>query len=108
MTGHPTDAERIDAAVSAVLDDRLLAVPPSLAAELAAARALRTDLPLVPPGATFEDALGRRLSGSGLLPALRVQGFVRHHQRLILTGALGSALVSTASAAVLAWRLTHR
>ena len=109
MTRRPTHAERIDRAVSAVLEDRPVAVPPPLADELAAARALRADLPLVPPGDAFEEALAHRLSDDHLIsPGQRVSGFVRHHQRLVLTGALGSVLVSTAGAAVLAWRLVHR
>lgn len=109
MTRRPTDAERIDHAVSAVLEDRPVALPPALADELAAARALRADLHPVPPGEGFEEALAQRLSDDrGLNPGRWMSGFVRHHQRLVLTGALGSVLVSTASAAVIAWRLVHR
>jgi hypothetical protein len=109
MTRRPTDSQRIDHAVSAVLEDRPVALPPPLADELSAARALHADLPLVPPSDGFEEALARRLSdGHTLNAGRRVSGFVRHHQRLVLTGALGSVLVSTAGAAVLAWRLVHR
>jgi len=109
MTRRPTDAQRIDHAVSAVLEGRPVALPPPLADELAAARALRADLPLVPPGVGFEEALAQHLSdGRALSPRRWASGFVRHHQRLVLTGALGSALVSTAGAAVIAWRLVHR
>lgn len=83
---------------------------PDLGAELAAARALRADLPLVPAAPRFEEALGRRLSqeaapGRG---GRWVRRLLRHHQRLILTGALGSVLISTAGAAIVAWRLVHR
>jgi hypothetical protein len=109
MTHRPTDAERIDQAVSAVLEGRAVALPPTLASELAAARIVRSGLPAVPPGASFEEALTRRLAdappGS---PGRLVGGFIRQHQRLILTGALGSVLVSTAGAAVVAWRLANR
>jgi hypothetical protein len=109
MTRRPTDAQRIDHAVSAVLEDRPVALPPALADELSAARALRADLPLVPPGDAFEEALAHRLSdGRANNAGNWVSGFVRHHHRLVLTGALGSVLVSTAGAAVLAWRLVHR
>lgn len=95
--------------MSAVLEDRPVALPPPLADELSAARALRADLPLVPPGDAFEETLAHRLSdGPPHTAGRRVGGFVRHHQRLLLTGALGSVLVSTAGAAVLAWRLVHR
>lgn len=109
MTRRPTDAERVDAAVSAVLDDRAALLPPALAGELAVAHALHERLPLVPPGATFEGELARRLEGDrGIAVARRVHGFLHDHQRLVLTGAVGSVLLSTASAAVLAWRLVHR
>jgi hypothetical protein len=109
MTRRPTDAQRIDHAVSAVLDDRPVALPPPLADELSAARALRAGLPLVPPSDGFEEALARHLSDGHTQNAGRwVSGFVRHHQRLVLTGAVGSVLVSTAGAAVLAWRHVHR
>lgn len=109
MTRRPTDAERVDEAVSAVLEDHPTALPPFLANELAAARALRADLPLVPPGDEFEETLGQRLIGGKLSvsPGRRVSGFVRHHQRLVLTGAVGSVVVSTAGA-VIAWRLARR
>jgi hypothetical protein len=110
MTRRPTDAERIDQAVNAVLEDHPAALPPYLANELAAARALRADLHPVPPGEAFEEALGERLIGGELTvsPSRRVSGFVRHHQRLVLTGAVGSVVVSTAGAAVIAWRLARR
>jgi hypothetical protein len=109
MTRRPTDSQRIDQAVSAVLGDRPIALPPPLADELSAARALRAGLPLVPPSDGFEEALAHRLSdGRSHNAGRRVSGFVRHHQRLVLTGALGSVLVSTAGAAVLAWRMVHR
>jgi uncharacterized iron-regulated membrane protein len=110
MTRHPTDAERVDQAVNAVLEDHPAALPPVLANELAAARALRSDLHLVPPGNEFEEALAERLMGGELTPSPshRVSGFVRHHQRLVLTGAVGSLVVSTAGAAVIAWRLARR
>lgn len=110
MTRRPTDAERVDQAVSAVLDDHPAALPPNLANELAAARALRAGLRPVPPGDEFEEALAQRLIHGELTvsPGRRVSGFVRHHQRLVLTGAVGSVVVSTAGAAVIAWRLARR
>jgi len=109
MTRRPTDAERIDQAVSALLEDRPAALPPPLADELTTARALRVNLPMVPPGEDFEAALARRMGGDpAFSPGGRVSGFVRHHQRLVLTGAVGSVVVSTAGAAVIAWRRVHR
>lgn len=109
MTRRPTDAERIDSAVSAVLEGRTVALPPAFAGELAAARVLRAELHAVPAAASFEEALTRRLVDSTLRSSGPwIGGFVRQHQRLILTGALGSVVLSTAGAAVLAWRLVHR
>ena len=109
MTRRPTDAERVDQAVSAVLEDHAAALPPFLANELATARALRADLRLIPPGDEFEETLAQRLISGELTrsPGRRVSGFVRHHQRLVLTGAVGSVVVSTAGA-VIAWRLARR
>jgi len=109
MSRRPTDAQRIDRAVSAVLAGRPVALPPPLADELSAARALRADLPLVPPGDAFEEALALRLSDRHTPDAgTWVSDFARRHHRLMLTGAVGSVLVSTAGAAVVAWRLVHR
>ena len=109
MTRRPTDAQRIDRAVSAVLAGRPVALPPPLADELSTARALRADLPLVPPGDAFEEALALRLSDGHTHDAGSWVGdFARRHHRLVLTGAVGSVLVSTAGAAVFAWRLVHR
>jgi hypothetical protein len=107
--GLPTRASQVDHVVSAILGDRLTLRSPDLGAELAAARALRADLPLVPAAPRFEEALARRLSReAGPRSGGWLQRFVRHHQRLILTGALGSVLISTAGAAIVAWRLVHR
>jgi hypothetical protein len=108
-TSPPTDAERIDRAVTALLGDEPVAVPPTLAEELATARAVRAGLHPVPPGGEFEANLARRLEGGGL-PSIDhwLTAFVRHHQRLVLTGAVGSVVVSTASVALMAWRLGHR
>lgn len=109
MTPTPTDADLLDRAVSALLDDGPAAVPPALASELATARVLHGTLSAVPPGADFEDALARRLAGGARRdPGRQVTHFARHHQRLVVTGAVSSVLLSTASAAVLAWRLVHR
>lgn len=108
QTSGPTDAERIDRAVTALLGDEPVAVPPSLTGELATARAVRDGLHPVPPGAEFEANLARRLTVGGSPIDHRLTAFVRHHQRLVLTGALGSVVVSTASVAVMAWRLGHR
>jgi hypothetical protein len=103
-----TDAEHVDRAISAVLDDEPALVPPALAAELATDRALREGLHPVPPGLAFEEALARRLGEDRFGLDQRVTGFARQHARLLVTGAVGSVVVSTAGAAVVAWRLVHR
>jgi hypothetical protein len=106
---RPTDAERIDRAVSSVLDGEPVAVPPALATELAMAQAIREGLHPVPPGSDFEARLARRLEAGATRAAdRRLMGFVRHHQRLVLSGAVGSVVVSTAGMAVVAWRYAHR
>jgi hypothetical protein len=105
---RPTNAERLDQAVSAVLDGTTVAVPPALVQELAVARTLRDGLHPVPPGVGFESALARRLEAAGLPAGNPVVGFWRHHHRLALTGAVGSVVVSTAGVAVVAWRFVHR
>jgi hypothetical protein len=108
FVSRPTSAERIDQAVSAILDDAPAAVPPGLAPELAVARTLRDGLRPVPPGERFESSLAQRLETAGRPTANPVAGFWRHHHRLVLTGAVGSVVVSTAGAAVVAWRIVHR
>ena len=112
MTLHsaiqPTDAERVDRAVSALLKGEPADVPPALAGELETARTVRDSLHPVPAGAAFEAALGRRLGGGGTGLDRRLGGFVRQHGRLVVTGAVGSFVISTAGVAVVAWRLVHR
>ena len=105
---RPTSAERLDQAVSAVLADAQAIVPPALAAELAVARTLREVLHPVPPGLTFEGALARRLASAGTPARNPVLEFWRDHHRLVVTGAVGSVVVSTAGFAVVAWRFVHR
>jgi hypothetical protein len=109
MHSLSTDADRLDRAVTALLTDEPAAVPPTLADQLAIARAVRTAITPIPVGAAFEDALAERLAhGPFADPGRLMTQFVRHHQRLVVTGAVSSVVLSTASAAVLAWRLVHR
>lgn len=105
---RPTDAERIDRAVTSVLDGLPVAVPPTLAEELAMAQALREGLHPVPPGAGFEAGLARRLEAGAVPAGDKLPSFLRHHHRLLVTGAVGSVVVSTAGMAVVAWRIVHR
>jgi hypothetical protein len=109
MTTRPTRAERLDRAIEALLrgstpgvaaataeiggDDRPLVV---------VAESLRTTLaqPVVAP--RFEARVGARLSGAAATPWV-----LRHPGRLIVTGAVGSALgVGVTAYAV--WRSTRR
>lgn len=109
MTRRPTPAEQVDRVVGAILSDQPIAAPSSLADELAVARALRAGLAPVPPSDAFTDTLARLLRGEPAARAgHRLNSLLRDHHRLVLTGALGSVLISTASAAVVAWRMAHR
>jgi hypothetical protein len=110
MATRPTPAERLDHAV-----DALLAGAPSPVASAAAgmapedrplvdvAAALRATLaaPLVAP--RFEAGLGARLAGVG------TPWILRHPGRLIVTGAVGSAVgVGVTAYAVWRSRAAHR
>jgi hypothetical protein len=108
FVSRPTSAERLDQAVTAVLEGAPTAVPPALTRELAVARTLHEGLRPIPPGVTFEGALAHRLEVAASPSGNPVVGFWRHHHRLALTGAVGSVVVSTASVAVIAWRFVHR
>lgn len=108
MTIRPTLAERLDRAV----DEVLVGAPPAVAAASAGlagadralvqtAAALRTALgsSLVAP--RFEARLGARLSGAA------APWILRHPGRLIVTGAVGSA-VGVGVTAFAVWRSTRR
>jgi hypothetical protein len=111
MTTRPTTAERLDRAVDAVL----AGVPAPVAAASAGVSA--ADRPLVDAAATlhatlatslvaprFEARLGARLSGVGDTPWI-----LRHPGRLIVTGAVGSAVgVGVTAFAVWRSRSAHR
>jgi hypothetical protein len=109
MTLRPSTAERLDRA----LDQLLSGVPPRAAAASAglpaaqhalldAASSLRAALAasVVAPG--FEARLGARLSGAGGSPWI-----LRHPGRLIVGGAVGSA-VGVGVTAYAVWRTTRR
>jgi hypothetical protein len=109
MTSQPTRAERLDLALDAVLDG---ATPGIAAARVGldatdrplvrTAAALRAALasPLVAP--RFEARLGARLAGDAGPPWA-----LRHPGRLIVTGAVGSA-VGVGVTAYAVWRSTRR
>jgi len=109
MTTRPTRAERLDRAIEALLGGS----PPGAAA--ATAELGSSDRPLVDAAASlratlarslvaprFEARVGARLSGATTTPWV-----LRHPGRLIVTGAVGSALgVGVTAYAV--WRSTRR
>jgi len=111
MTSPPTLAERLDRAVEALL----AGAPPALASAaggvpaadrslVEAAHALRASLggSLVSP--RFEGRLGARLAG-----ASASSWILRHPGRLIVTGAVGSALgVGVGVTAYAVWRGSRR
>ena len=109
MTTRPTRAERLDRAV----DELLLGAPIGVAAAsvglavderplLDAAASLRATLAPSLVGARFESRLGARLSGAQAPSWIR-----RHPGRLIVTGAVGSA-VGVGVTAFAVWRSTRR
>jgi hypothetical protein len=109
MTTRPTRAERLDRAV----DELLLGAPAGVAAAsvdlavderplLEAAASLRTTLAPSLVAARFESRLGERLSG-----AQAPSWILRHPGRLIVTGAVGSA-VGVGVTAFAVWRSTRR
>lgn len=102
----PTPAERLDAAVEAMLlgartyGDTLSDV----------AALVHAALPPIPPGAGFEARLAKRLSGAGVRDRLRVTAVATRRQltpiRLIAAGAVSSAAVGVTAFAV--WRTSRR
>ena len=111
MTTRPSPAERLDRAVDAVL----AGAPAPIAAAGAgvngtdralvdAAAALRATLATSVVAPRFEARLGARLSGVSPTPWI-----LRHHGRLIVTGAVGSAVgVGVTAYAVWRSRSSHR
>jgi hypothetical protein len=109
MRTRPTRSERLDRAV----DELLLGTPAGVAAASAglagderplldAAASLRTALASSLVAARFESRLGARLSGAQAPPWI-----LRHPGRLIVTGAVGSA-VGVGVTAFAVWRSTRR
>jgi hypothetical protein len=107
-TIQPTLAERLDRAV----DDVLIGVPPAVAAATAGLDA--PDRPLVATAATLRSSLGASLVAPRFEARLgaRLSGaagpwILRHPGRLIVTGAVGSA-VGVGVTAYAVWRSTRR
>lgn len=102
MSNSP--AQRLDRAVDALLIGTHPAVDASLRPLVEVAAMIRASLVPVPPGARFEERLSRRLRGS-TVPGRRRRELLTP-QRLLLTGAVGSAVGMAAAVAV--WRAARR
>ena len=113
MSPHPSAAERLDSAVDGILDGlspgvaaAAAGIEPSSRQLVALAGELRATMaaPLVAP--RFEARLGTRLAPSGP-PRDAVAWALRHPGRLIVTGAVGSA-VGVGVTAYAVWRSSRR
>ena len=111
MSHHPSTAERLDRAVDGVLDG----LSPGLAAAaagidppgrslVALAAELRATMAAPPVAPRFEARLGTRLAHG---PRDPVAWALRHPGRLIVTGAVGSA-VGVGVTAYAVWRSSRR
>jgi hypothetical protein len=114
MSQVPSTAERVDRAVG----DLLAGATPGLAAAAAGlpasdrsivelAAAVRAALVLPAVGPRFEARLGARLAGVSNAARDPVGWALRHPGRLIVTGAVGSA-VGVGVTAYAVWRTTRR
>jgi hypothetical protein len=111
MTTRPTPAERLDQAIDAVLDGAPAPVAAAVAgvsrtdrALVDSAAALRAALATSLAAPRFEARLGARLAGVDGPPWI-----LRHPGRLIVTGAVGSAVgVGFTAYAVWRSRSAHR
>ena len=107
MPNPPSVAERLDRAIDAVLDGSLPAaaaagagLAPDDRGLVRTAAALHASLSAPIIGPRFEARLGSRLSGAA-------PWILRHPGRLIVTGAVGSA-VGVGVTAYAVWRSTRR
>lgn len=113
MSDHPSMAERIDRAVGGLLDGQSIGAAAAAAALPAADRSLvevagllRAALPLPAVAPRFEARLGARLADAdGARDAIAWAR--RHPGRLIVTGAVGSA-VGVGVTAFAVWRSGRR
>ncbi|MGI8658007.1 MAG: hypothetical protein ACR2K4_04455 [Candidatus Limnocylindria bacterium] len=113
MRHHPSPAERLDHAVDRVLGGETSQVAstaaglaPEMRGLVTVATQLRVALPALPASPRFEARLGTRLAAPG---GSRdpVAWALRHPGRLIVTGAVGSA-VGVGVTAYAVWRTTRR
>jgi hypothetical protein len=114
MRTTPSTGERLDRAIDLLLAGSAPA-PAAVTAGLqpgerglvAAADRIRRALPAPPPSPRFEAALGARLAGIGAGRPVAVAWALRHPGRLIVGGAVGSA-VGVGVTAYAVWRTTRR
>lgn len=112
MRQPPTAAERLDRAVDGILEGSSPSSAAATAGVDVAARGLvnlasdlRSALVLPPIGTRYEARLGARLATQATRPA--VGWALRHPRRLIVTGAVGSA-VGVGVTAYAVWRSGRR
>ncbi len=115
MTHSPSTAERIDHAVGRLLDGDSSSATSATAGlpavdrpSLEVAAMLRNALPLPPVAARFEARVGARLADPAPTSGREaVTWALRHPGRLIVTGAVGSA-VTVGVTAYAVWRTNRR
>jgi hypothetical protein len=113
MSPHPSTAERLDRAVDGVLDGHspgvaaaAAGIEPAGRQLVALAAELRATMAAPPVAPRFEARLGTRLAPTGP-PRDPVAWALRHPGRLIVTGAVGSA-VGVGVTAYAVWRSSRR
>lgn len=113
MSPHPSAAERLDRAVDGVLDGHspgvaaaAAGIEPNGRPLVALAAELRATMAAPPVATRFEARLGTRLAPSRP-PRDPVAWALRHPGRLIVTGAVGSA-VGVGVTAYAVWRSSRR
>lgn len=115
MSPHPSAAERLDRAVDDILDGlpagaaaAAAGIDPNGRPLVALAAELRETLAAPPAAPRFEARLGTRLATSAS-PRDSVAWALRHPGRLIVTGAVGSAVGVGVGVGVYAvWRSSRR
>ena len=114
MTHTPSTAARLDQAVGRLIADDARGVPatavphPAERPLIDAAASVRAAFPLPPVAPRFEARLGARLSGAVPPHGREALGWtLRHPGRLLVTGAVGSA-VTVGITAYAVWRTNRR
>jgi hypothetical protein len=113
MSPHPSAAERLDRAIDGILNGlspssaaAAAAIEPTARPLVALAAELSATLVAPPTASRFEARLGTRLASTG--PSRDpVAWALRHPRRLIVTGAVGSA-VGVGVTAFAVWRSSRR